>query len=282
MKIWKNPHKDIAVTRAFVADECAAVSATGSGCRGWVSHPENIGHHRASPARVILEQDVFKDRSHRDPSLRSRMTRWEGRNVRKRRREGSRAEEKCKKYIKPVGANCVRPQYRSPIFFLKRSSWAEHGDIVNERGTKQQTRVESNLFSTVLGEKRRTSSLPAQWGIYKKVICNPTRHKMLLLCQKDNINRSRSRKLSWQFSLLLELAILSLALPKVRLSSGWHVLICFVRTPNKRATAGRPYRQREKPLLSVTDQTKISKSLFTIKKKPVVACCPRVSTSLLN
>ncbi|MBP3314373.1 MAG: hypothetical protein J6M03_01000, partial [Clostridia bacterium] len=50
----------------------------------------------------------------------------------------------------------------------------------------------------------------------------------------------------------------------------------------QRATTGRPYRQREKPLLSVTDQTKISMSLFTIKKKPVVACCPRVSTSLLN
>ena len=52
--------------------------------------------NNASPARVILEQDVFKDRSHRDPSLRSRMTRWEGRNVRKRRREGFRAEENAK------------------------------------------------------------------------------------------------------------------------------------------------------------------------------------------
>ena len=96
------------------------------------------------------------------------------------------------------------------------SSWAEHGDIVNERGTKQQTRVESNLFSTVLGEKRRTSSLPAQWGIYKRVRCNPTHHKMLLLSQKDNINRSRSRKLSWQFSLLDLFAILPLTNPKVR------------------------------------------------------------------
>ena len=67
-----------------------------NGCRGGVSPPENIGYRRTSPARVILEQDVFKDRSHRDPSLRLRMTRWEGRNVRKRRREGSRAEENAK------------------------------------------------------------------------------------------------------------------------------------------------------------------------------------------
>ena len=42
---------------------------------------------------------------------------------------------------------------------------------------------------------------------------------MLLLCQKDNINRSRSRKLSWQFSLLDLFAILPLTNPKVRLAT---------------------------------------------------------------
>ena len=95
------------------------------------------------------------------------------------------------------------------------SSWAEHGDIVNERGTKQQTRVESNLFWRG-SQKRRTSSLPAQWGIYKKDRCNPFSYQKLLLSQKDNINPSRSRKLSWQFSLLDLFAILPLINPKVR------------------------------------------------------------------
>ena len=70
----------------------------------------------AHPPPVSSSSKTFlTDRSHRDPSLRSRMTRWEGRNVRKRRREGSRAEENAKNYIKSVGATCGRPRsYRSP------------------------------------------------------------------------------------------------------------------------------------------------------------------------
>ena len=67
----------------------------------WIISRGHKDYRRISSARVILEQDVFifwDDISHRDPSLRSMMTRWDGRNVRKRRREGSRAEEnaKCK------------------------------------------------------------------------------------------------------------------------------------------------------------------------------------------
>ena len=70
----------------------------------------------AHPPPVSSSSKTFlTDRSHRDPSLRSRMTRWEGRNVRKRSREGSRAEENAKNYIKSVGANCVRPRYRSRL-----------------------------------------------------------------------------------------------------------------------------------------------------------------------
>ena len=86
----------------------------------------------------------------------------------------------------------------------------------NRRARLCTTDTESNLFSTEIGEKRRGSGLPTNRGIYKKIICNPTHHKMLLLSQKDNINRSRSRKLSWQFSLFDLLTILSFANPKVR------------------------------------------------------------------
>ena len=131
--------------------------------------------------------------------------------------------------------------------------------------------MESNLFSTVLGEKRRGSGLPTNRGIYKKIICNPTHHKMLLLTQKDNINRSRSRKLSWQFSLLRGVAILTLRHPKVRRATSLlaqdDTLKGLLREPR---TNGRPMVAPTSEIwrhVAATDQTKIYMSLFTIKNQ---------------
>ena len=72
---------------------------------GFPSRKYRLSPHIPPPVSSS-SKTFLNDRSHRDPSLRSRMTRWEGRNVRKRRREGSRAKKIKRITLKSVGAPC--------------------------------------------------------------------------------------------------------------------------------------------------------------------------------
>ena len=111
--------------------------------------------------------------------------------------------------------------------YLNVSSWAECRDIVLIESNNYKSARSRTFFDGVVKKGEQAACLRSE-GSTKRVYLNPTRHKILLLTQKDNIDRSRSRKLSWQFSLLDLFAILPLINPKVRLLTPLRYVTSFL------------------------------------------------------
>ena len=79
--------------------------------------------------------------------------------------------------------------------FSSLSGHPERSTAISQRKEAQNLKsVRSRTFFDGVVKKGEGVACPRTEGSTKRLYLNPTQHRMLLLPQKDNINRSRSRK----------------------------------------------------------------------------------------